>query len=444
MNKARGPLTSPEIQKKSSKSVLLLLTLTAWPTVAFASAGTSGGTILNIPVGARAIAMGEAFTAQADDVSSLYWNPAGIAILNQSQASFMYNQFLQDQTYHNVAVATPLENGGVGGSLSYLSFGRIRGFDENDNATGDVSAYSTVATLGGGMLMGPLSLGANLKGVQAKLADVSANGYAADLGGIWTFQREVYGGTMRVGATLRNVGSGLKFIDQRDPFPRQWRLGVAAVQMLDRRLNASFDFGQEREIKPAMYTGFEYWVIPMVALRAGYAGTHQEGSGLRAGLGLRIHDFSFDYAYSGYGGLGMSHRYELSIRFGAIRPTLTPEERAMLRRARLAMAEGRYDEATLLLDSLITMEPRYRLFRRLVKVAMRGSEYQERMAESVQPFHLAAHTTSDPAMDEKELTELLQLSDDTEALAASRATDEAATSALAPYIPPSMDPEKLK
>ena len=54
--------------------------------------GTSGGQILNMGVGARAIAMGEAYTAQADDVSSLYWNPAGIGLLNQSQASFMYNQ----------------------------------------------------------------------------------------------------------------------------------------------------------------------------------------------------------------------------------------------------------------------------------------------------------------------------------------------------------------
>src|SRR5258706_172812 len=31
--------------------------------------------------------MGEAFTAMADDASSLYWNPAGIAILNLTEGS---------------------------------------------------------------------------------------------------------------------------------------------------------------------------------------------------------------------------------------------------------------------------------------------------------------------------------------------------------------------
>src|SRR5690349_6579827 len=181
--------------------------LASMPTLIFGSAGTSGGNVLNIPVGARAIAMGEAYTAQADDVSSLYWNPAGIAILNQSQASFMYNQFLKDQTYHNASVATPLENGGIGGSLSYLSFGQIKGFDEHGITTSDVTAYSGVATVGGGWLLGPLSIGTNLKAVQAKLADVSATGVAADAGGIWTFQHEVLGGTVRAGATVRNLGS---------------------------------------------------------------------------------------------------------------------------------------------------------------------------------------------------------------------------------------------
>ena len=51
--------------------------------------------ILKIGVGARAIGMGEAYTAQADDVSSLYWNPAGLALMQERQASFMpYDQML--------------------------------------------------------------------------------------------------------------------------------------------------------------------------------------------------------------------------------------------------------------------------------------------------------------------------------------------------------------
>src|SRR5262249_19120785 len=82
--------------------------------------GTTAASILGIGVGSRATGMGEAYTAMADDVSSLYWNPAGIALLNQSEASFMYNQSYRDMNYNYASLGLSLENGGVGGSLAYL------------------------------------------------------------------------------------------------------------------------------------------------------------------------------------------------------------------------------------------------------------------------------------------------------------------------------------
>jgi tetratricopeptide (TPR) repeat protein len=287
--------------------------------------------------------------------------------------------------------------------------------------------------------MGPLSVGVNAKAVQAKLADVSATGVAADLGGIWTLQREVYGGTIRFGATVRNLGTGLKFIDQRDPFPMQWRLGAAAIHMAQQKLNVSFDVGKERDVSAACYSGLEYWIIPVLALRAGYVGTSQEGNGVRAGLGLKIRDFSFDYAYSAYGDLGMSHRYEISWRFGVIRPLLSSEEKAMLKRAKLAMAQGRYDEATMLFDSLITMEPNYRPARKYVKEAMRQYEGQEAAGQFSGSLVLHGKEAGDQAMDEKELTDLLQLSEDAEKVAAARGhhAPNAEENTLAPAIPSS-------
>lgn len=389
--------------------------------------------------------MGQAYTAQADDVSSLYWNPAGIAILNQSQASFMYNQLVQGQTYSNIAVATPLENGGIGGSVSYLGFGSISGYDANANPTGNVNAYSGVGTLGGAWLLGPLSLGANIKGVQTQLADVSATGVAADLGGLWTFQQPVMGGTLRAGATVRNIGSGQNFINQNDPFPLEWRLGVAAVQMMDRKLNASLDYGKQIDLPGALYTGVEYWVVPTLALRLGYAGTDQEGSGLTAGLGLKVKNFSFDYAYASYGDLGMTQQFEISMRFGAIRPTLTPEEREMFKRAKLAMVQGRYDEAYLLLDSLMTMEPHYRPFQVYGRLAMKDFEQQEKAAQSVGTVNFTARAANDNTIDEQELTDLLQQSDEADALAKSKGTPSAEESTLAPLIltPANPAPEDL-
>lgn len=375
-----------------------------------AGPGTSGGDILSIPVGARAMAMGEAYTALADDVSSLYWNPAGIALLNQSQASFMYNKSIMDETYSHGAVGTPLENGGLAASLSYLSFGKIDGYDTHGVPTGNVNAYSGVATVGGAWLGDNWSAGFNAKGVQGSLADVTATGFASDLGVNLIYPEEVLTGTLRLGATVRNLGTGMKYLQYRDPFPTEYRVGVAAVQMLNKKVNLSMDYGKARDANGAVYAGAEFWLGSFIALRTGYAGTNAEGSGLRAGIGLRMADLSLDYAFSQYGVLGLSHRYELTYRFGAIRPLLSPEERKLLRRGKRAMAEQRYGEAVMLFNSLIELEPRYKPVRRLIITAMAGNERQDDYAKNLNKFNFApVQAPGKPDNNPGELAELEQL-----------------------------------
>ena len=339
--------------------------------------GTTAADILKIGVGARAIGMGEAYVAQADDVSSLYWNPAGLALMQERQASFTFDQGYQDIKYQNASIGIPLENGAIGGSLSYLSYGDIQGFDQSGASIGNQNAYSGVATLGGAWLGNQWSLGANIKGIQEKLADASANGAAFDIGGNAIYPKPVLGGTLRLGAVVQNLGSGMKFEQQSDPLPMDWKVGVAAVQMLDKKLNVSVDYTNPKDDSGYMSGGFEYWLVPFIALRAGYQNSKDEGNGIRAGIGLRIKGVSFDYAYAGQGELGMSNRYELSFRFGEPRPILTAEERKILQQAKAAMRSERYEQATLLFDSLIELEPRYQPARRYIKVAMSKLEGQQ-------------------------------------------------------------------
>lgn len=362
---------------------LFLITAKGWAD----GPGTTAANILKVGVGARAIGMGEAFTATADDVSSLYWNPAGMGFLNQSQASFMYNPGFQDMNYNHTGVGIALENGGLGGSLSYLGFGNIEGFDATGNPTGNVNAYSGVATFGGGLILDPWTLGMNLKLVRATLADVSATGAAVDMGTAYVYPEPILGdSTLRFGAVVRNLGPGMKFLDQRDPMPTEVRAGTSLMEMFNRRVNLGLDFGKTRGEKSALYAGGEWRVFHMLALRSGYTHTDAEGNGLRAGLGLRMGDLSFDYAFASYGDLGLTHRYELIYRFGEIKPRLTPEERKMLRQAKLEMRRQNFGRAVLLLDSLVRMEPKYPLFRKLYKTAMRGDEQQEKLAQGERTF----------------------------------------------------------
>jgi len=328
----------------------------------------------------------------------------------------MYNQSYQDLSYSHAAVATPLENGGIGASVSYLSYGQINGYSLQNQPTGNVNAYSGVATLGGAWLGNNWSAGVNIKGVQGELANVNATGFASDFGVNLIYPEEVLnGGTLRFGATLRNLGTGLNYIQQNDPFPTEWRLGLAAVQMLDRKLSVSTDYGKARDNNGSFYAGAEFWVVPFLALRAGYTDNNTEGNGIRAGIGLRVKDLSFDYAYSNYGDLGMSNLYELTYRFGAIRPLLSPEERKILKRGKQALLEQRYGDAVLLFNSLIELEPHYKPARRLVDIAMQGLESDEKLAKNNNNFNyhqtLKKAKTQDDQGETADLEKLLTLGD---------------------------------
>ena len=82
--------------------------------------GTTAAVFLEIPVGARAMGMGGAFVGTANDVTSLYWNTAGIARLPRNEALFAHNEWLADTKFDYAALAVPLEDFGTLG-LSFTS-----------------------------------------------------------------------------------------------------------------------------------------------------------------------------------------------------------------------------------------------------------------------------------------------------------------------------------
>ena len=390
--------------------VIIAVSIFAGTSAWAASPGTTAAEILKIGVGARAIGMGEAYTAQADDVSSLYWNPAGLALMQERQASFMYDQMYKDLKFSNGSIGIPLENGAIGASLSYLNYGSIAGYDTTGLSIGDQSAYNAVGTVGAAWLGNQWSAGVNVKGIQQKLADEKANGFAFDTGVNLIYPKPVLGGTIRLGGVVQNLGGSIKFLQQSDPLPTEWKVGLAAVQMLNRKLNMSFDYGSPKGDDSKIGIGAEYWLNRFIALRTGYINNHTEGNGMRAGLGLRIKGISFDYAYQGQGELGLSHRYELSFRFGEPRPILSPEQRKIYEQAKAAARNERYEQAILLYDSLLETEPRFKPARKQMEVVMGKMEGQQSqmVARQGKAFNPATATgTRKPSLPELDDLETL-------------------------------------
>lgn len=87
--------------------------------------GTRAAEFLLLPVGGRATSLGQAYSALADDATALYWNPSGIALLQQPSVHVTYLDYPVGTNYTWLGAAVPLGAGNwvVGGQLGVFSFG---------------------------------------------------------------------------------------------------------------------------------------------------------------------------------------------------------------------------------------------------------------------------------------------------------------------------------
>jgi hypothetical protein len=146
------------------------------------NAGLTAFPILNIPIGGRSEGMAGAYSAVADDVTFIEWNPAGSSMLNISELGFFHNNWIADAKIEAVAYTNRFNNLGIGvsGKWLYMPFTQYSYFGERLSK----GYYSeAVAALNGsynflsGYYFGGLSVGFNLKGAFRSMPD-----YADDTG----------------------------------------------------------------------------------------------------------------------------------------------------------------------------------------------------------------------------------------------------------------------
>src|SRR3954464_6922850 len=80
---------------------------------AFGAAGAASSPYLKLPMGARGTGMGEAFTAVADDVEAMFYNPAGLTQLDSAHLLLMHNESFGGIRYEHIGFAVPAEKVGL-------------------------------------------------------------------------------------------------------------------------------------------------------------------------------------------------------------------------------------------------------------------------------------------------------------------------------------------
>src|ERR1017187_606975 len=113
-----------------------------------ADPGTTSANFLKLGIGPRAVGMGEAQVGLADDVYAAYWNPAGLAQLQNREAGFVQTQYFQDIQSQYAAYAHPHPTlGTFAGSFTYFNVGKFDAFDAEGQPTGQVGAADAAFAL---------------------------------------------------------------------------------------------------------------------------------------------------------------------------------------------------------------------------------------------------------------------------------------------------------
>ena len=318
-----GQKFSEGIMKKFLTVSLVTLTLAQFSWAA--GKGTSGGQFLRVGAGARAMGMAGAFSSLADDATAIYWNPAGMSILDKREVSLSYNAYFKDTSSQFASYAHPTSNGAVGIGMTLFSVKDIdhRTAGAGDSDTPDLGSFNTqdmALSLGYAsrfeMGESKLHYGAALKYISSDLETEKAATGALDLGMLYRFHDEA---GLGFSVSVLNLGGELKFDGEGDPLPLTVKPGISFRKDLGRmKLNAVLDSDiLLNDDKAYVQPGFELWVAPSVALRTGYQFGRGDGagSGVAAGLGVKVSRVMIDYAFVPYGDLGDTHRMSVGMKF---------------------------------------------------------------------------------------------------------------------------------
>jgi hypothetical protein len=202
--------------------------------------GTASAEFLLLGAGARGTALGGAFAAIATDVSALYYNPAGAALIEQPGILLGTYDYVADTRYSWGGVAFPFSGGSrtVGFQIGTFGFKDQPVYtEEQPNGTG--ATYSVSETFVGGTFAQSFSdrfsAGLTLKYVDDKLGTVNGSAFAVDFG--TNFHGTLNNHPVKFSFTLSNLGSNLNYSGTglradvpRTPIPGQDPVPVAGQQ----------------------------------------------------------------------------------------------------------------------------------------------------------------------------------------------------------------------
>ena len=272
------------------------------------------GPSYQVPLGPRALAMGGAFSAVADDATAIFWNPAGLSQIGSQEVMVtqadLYGIGIQDNFVAFALPVTMNQTAAVGWYRSAFDDDEL-GFGENRFDLSYAVRARSWLSVGGTVKY--LTRATDLDGVDV----ASGSGRGLDLGLMATPWKG-----LRLGLVAQDVfDTEIKFDEGSSvAFPRNTRLA------------ASYAFGSRGvvavDIDDRYHLGGELRLFDMLALRTGLE-MDREGSEdpqYSFGAGFELGVLRLDYAYIDHPVLEATNHFGLSLAFNFNPPRVRIEE----------------------------------------------------------------------------------------------------------------------
>ena len=313
--------------------------------------GTTVAQFLKIGVDARSTAMGNAGVGLTSNLSSMFWNPAGLATLKGVGVQFGNHDWLAKMKHQYIFTGISLPGAGV------LGFGVISLSSPEDlvrtvvkpEGTGEKFSTNDLAVnlSYAQSLTDKFSLGGSIKYIQQNIWHATAHTFAADIGALFTTP---FNG-IRLGASISNYGGKMK-LEGRDqkisvdpdpvnqgnvefinanletesfPIPLYFRVGLSGelINSSNLKLTYGIDALHPNDNSEYLNLGMEAVFSDLVSVRAGYPSLFKEesieGPTFGAGLNYRIWQtatmIKIDYSVADYGPLGAVKRLSIGFNF---------------------------------------------------------------------------------------------------------------------------------
>jgi len=331
--------------RESFRIALVLLAITLALTC-LVQAEPQGGreSLFVLGAGTRALGMGGAFSAISGDVSSVYWNPACLSLLEYRQLTWTHVTLYEETSYDFAAAAWPIPDFGTigvggmkigtGGIEFRDEYGPLGTYDYSNGQYWLSYARSIYRWIHGG---------ANIKLVDQSLAGFSSSTASIDAGLLFKPFSMV-----SFGVNFQDVIAGkMKLSQAEEDIPYNVKFGTAVNWTNSERsfgVTAAMDFDKTEGQPASRHFGAELMFMKYLFARGGY-----DRDDVTFGAGIRYRLLGADYAYKSNDVLGASHRFGLTLFFG---PTVSEQRQHKIERGLLRESQRREDERRSRIDGL--------------------------------------------------------------------------------------------